>query len=90
MLTKVLGLKVFMDSSDNMPRKEGWSMNELPKNDIPLEHLANLNADGAMTKFLAAPAAFVLSVAALIFLLRQVQRLRERYVVVRSQGRRED
>lgn len=59
-------------------------MNELPKNDIPLEHLANLNADGAMTKFIAAPAAFVLAVCGLIFLLRQVQRLRERHVLARS------
>lgn len=62
-------------------------MNDLPKNDIPLEHLANLNQDGAMTKFIAAPAAFILAVCALIFVLRQVQRLRERYVVVRSQSR---
>ncbi len=61
-------------------------MNSLQTNDIPLEHLANLNQNGAMTKFIAAPAAFILAVVALIFVLRQVQRLRERYVVVRSQS----
>jgi hypothetical protein len=60
-------------------------MNQLQTNDIPLESLAKLNQDGSMTKFIIAPAAFILAVVALIFLLRQVQRLHERYVVVRAQ-----
>ena len=60
-------------------------MNQLQTNDIPLESLAKLNQDGSMTKFIIAPAAFILAVVALIFLLRQVQRLHERYMVVRAQ-----
>lgn len=57
---------------------------KLQINDIPLEHLAHLNQDGDMTKLVAAPLAVIFGLVALIFVLRQLQRIKERVTLGRT------
>jgi hypothetical protein len=54
-----------------------------PKPSLPFEDLARLNENGEMTKLVAAPLAIVAAALTVIFVVRALQRMRERKLTQR-------